>query len=58
MRLPWLPEQEAIVAHVHNETSGLSALFGKVEEQIERLAEYRRALVSGAVTGRLEVENG
>ena len=55
--IPWVPpeEQQAIADHLDQETAKLDALIGKVREAIERLQEYRTALVSAAVTGKIDV---
>jgi type I restriction enzyme S subunit len=33
----------------------LDVLVGKVEEAVERLQEYRTALITAAVTGKIDV---
>lgn len=53
--LPALPEQRAIAAYLDEETAKLDALIGKVEEAVERLQEYRTALITAAVTGKIDV---
>ncbi|MCC5840000.1 MAG: restriction endonuclease subunit S [Opitutales bacterium] len=53
--LPPLPEQRAIAAYLDEETSRLDALVAKVESAIERLQEYRSALITAAVTGKVDV---
>lgn len=52
---PPLPEQAAIAAYLDEETAKLDALVGKVEEAAERLQEYRTALITAAVTGKIDV---
>ncbi len=47
------PEQRAIAAFLDRETAKLNA--PKVREAIERLKEYRTALISAAVTGKIDV---
>jgi len=37
------------------ETAKLDALIDKAHEMIERLQEYRTALISAAVTGKIDV---
>jgi type I restriction enzyme S subunit len=54
---PPLPEQAAIAAYLDLETAKLDALVGKVEEAVERLQEYRTALITAAVTGKIDVRN-
>jgi type I restriction enzyme S subunit len=53
--VPPLPEQAAIAAYLDEETAKLDALAGKVEEAVERLQEYRTALITAAVTGKIDV---
>jgi type I restriction enzyme S subunit len=53
--IPPLPEQRAIAAFLDRETSNLDKLVGKVRKMIEGLQEYRTALVSAAVTGKIDV---
>ena len=53
--VPPLSEQAAIVAYLDMETAKLDALVGKVEEAVERLQEYRTALITAAVTGEIDV---
>ena len=52
---PPLPEQQAIASFLDQETAKLDGLVGKVQEAIERLRELRTALISAAVTGRIDV---
>ena len=55
MPVPPLPEQAAIAAYLDLDTAKLDALVGKVEEAVERLQEYRTALITAAVTGKIDV---
>lgn len=48
-------EQCAIAEYLDRETAKLGALIAKVREAIERLKEYRTALISAAVTGKIDV---
>jgi len=48
-------EQEGIVEHLDCETSQIDALTVKVRDSIEKLREYRTALISAAVTGKIDV---
>jgi len=54
---PPLPEQVAITAYLDEETAKLDALVGKVEAAVERLQEYRTALITAAVTGKIDVRS-
>jgi type I restriction enzyme S subunit len=53
--LPPVPEQHAIVSRVHRETARIDALIAKIRQHIEKLREYRTALISAAVTGKMDV---
>lgn len=53
--VPPLDEQRGIVAYLDRETSRLGELIGKVREHIGALREHRTALISAAVTGKIDV---
>lgn len=53
--VPPLPEQAAIALYLDEETAKLDTMVGKVEEAVERLQEYRTALITAAVTGKIDV---
>jgi len=53
--LPPAHEQKTICAFVDCETEKIDALIAKVGEAIESLKEYRTALISAAVTGKIDV---
>jgi type I restriction enzyme S subunit len=53
--LPSLPEQQAIADFLDIETAKIDALTAKVGEEIKNLKEYRSALISAAVTGKIDV---
>ena len=55
--VPWPPnsEQHAIAAYLDRETDNIDALVDTVQEAIERLQEYRAALITAAVTGKIDV---
>lgn len=53
--LPPLPEQRAIANLLDQETEKLDTLGAKVESAIEKLKEYRAALIAAAVTGKIDV---
>lgn len=52
---PSVAEQRAIAAFLDRETAKIDALIARVREAIERLKEYRTALISAAVTGKIDV---
>ena len=54
--LPPLPEQQAIAAYLDCETAKIDTLSAKVGTVIEQLKEYRTALISSAVTGKIDVQ--
>jgi type I restriction enzyme S subunit len=57
--LPNPPQEErnAIADFLDRETAKIDALVGKIEEAIKLLKEYRTALISAAVTGKIDVRN-
>lgn len=57
LALPPLYEQEAIVGHINTLKSKFSILSAKAAKQIELLRERRTALISAAVTGKIDVRN-
>ncbi|MGB9880403.1 MAG: restriction endonuclease subunit S, partial [Anaerolineae bacterium] len=54
--VPPLEEQRAIAEYLDRETAKIDALIAKVREGIERLKEYRTALISAAVTGKIDAQ--
>jgi type I restriction enzyme, S subunit len=55
LRVPPVGEQRGIVSFLDRETARIDARIAKVNEAIERLKEYRTALISAAVTGKIDV---
>lgn len=53
--LPPIAEQRAIAAYLDRETTKIDRMVAKVEEAIARLREYRAALITAAVTGKIDV---
>ena len=53
--MPPLSEQEAIIAYLDYETAKIDALVSRIYEGIEKLKEYSSALISAAVTGKIDV---
>ena len=53
--VPPLGEQRAIVAFLERETERVAELVGRTEAAIERSQEYRTALITAAVTGKIDV---
>lgn len=55
--LPPVNEQQEIIALLDTETAKLDALTSEAERAIELLQERRTALISAAVTGKIDVRN-
>lgn len=53
--VPTLGEQTAIATYLDRETGKLDQLIGKIETLIARLQEYRSALITATVTGKIDV---
>ena len=53
--LPSNPEQQQILDFIKKETSTIETLISKYQKQIELMQEYRTALISQAVTGKIDV---
>jgi type I restriction enzyme S subunit len=53
--IPPLSEQKAIAAFLDHETAQIDKFVSKVEEAILKLKEYRTAIISAAVTGKIDV---
>ena len=56
-KLPVAPleEQEAIASYLDSETSKIDTRIAKRRKQIELLQEYKQALITAAVTGKIDV---
>ena len=54
---PARTEQQAIADFLDHETSKLDALVAKIQTAIDRLQEYRTALITAAVTGKIDVQS-
>lgn len=55
--LPPLPEQKQIVEHIQNVIDRYEALIGNAKIAIALLSERRSALISAAVTGKIDVRS-
>jgi type I restriction enzyme, S subunit len=53
--LPESSEQEQLVEYFDHETCRIDDLIAKIREGIEKLKEYRTALISAAVTGKIDI---
>ena len=52
---PVLSEQQTIAGYLRCETAKIDALIAKVRQAIDHLKEFRTALISAAVTGKIDV---
>ena len=48
-------EQDVLVSYLSRQTAKIEALVAKVHEAIEHLKEFRTAVISAAVTGKIDV---
>ena len=55
--LPPFEERELIVSTLDNETTKIDSLIVKAESAIQLMQERRTALISAAVTGKIDVRN-
>jgi len=55
--LPPPHEQRAIAAFLDRETAQIDALIEKIKKSIDLLREYRTALITAAVTGKIDVRH-
>ena len=53
--VPPVLEQDQIVAFIRKETAVIDALIAKVHQAVGHLKEFRTALISAAVTGKIDV---
>ena len=55
--IPTAPEQRQIADFLNNKTQQIDELITTEQRRIELLKEYRRSLISEAVTGKIDVRN-
>lgn len=55
--IPPIEEQRAIVAYLNQATARIDALIAQVERSIDLLREHRTALITAAVTGKINLRN-
>ncbi len=53
--IPPLTEQTTIAAYLDHKTTQIDQTITRTKQQIELLQEYRTALISAAVTGKIDV---
>jgi type I restriction enzyme S subunit len=56
--LPPLKEQKTILGYVEDKLNRFHETIETTKQEIERLSEYRTALISAAVTGKMEIPQG
>lgn len=52
---PSIEEQELIVLNLRNKTKDIDLVLGAIKESVTKLKEYRKALITSAVTGQIDV---
>lgn len=59
VELPHIPEEEqlAIASYIDRSTARIDALIAKTERSIELLREHRTALITAAVTGKIDLRD-
>ncbi|MBI5328921.1 MAG: restriction endonuclease subunit S [Deltaproteobacteria bacterium] len=55
--IPDIKEQEQTINFIETHTSSIDATTSKIEKEIELLQEYRTALISEVVTGKVRVHS-
>ena len=53
--IPPVPEQDQIVTFIRKEAAIINMLIAKIHRAIDHLKEFRTALISAAVTGKIDV---
>ncbi|MDP3441670.1 MAG: restriction endonuclease subunit S, partial [Ignavibacteria bacterium] len=53
MPIPPIDEQKQIVSHIKTETATIDTAIAKAEREIELIREYKEAMVSEAVMGKI-----
>jgi type I restriction enzyme S subunit len=56
--MPPVDEQKRICDYIDKQVAAIDMLRAKVRDGIEKLREYRTALISAAVTGKIDVREG
>lgn len=55
--VPPLAEQQAIAEFLNEKTDKIDTLICELEKQLEELVEYKKAIISEAVTGKVDVRD-
>ena len=53
--LPSIEEQKEICSYANNQVEDFAKIITRLNSQIEKLQEYRRSLITAAITGKLDV---
>ncbi len=53
--VPPIEEQNQIVGFIQNQTERIQTISAKTQQEIELLKEYKTALISEVVTGKVDV---
>ena len=56
--IPPLTEQKVIVDYIDAKTTQINGLIADINEQIEKLKQYRQIVIHDAVTGKIKVTEG
>ncbi len=54
---PPIDEQKQIIKYLENETTRIDTMATKTKKEIELLQEYRTALISEVVTGKIDIRD-
>nr|HPQ35796.1 restriction endonuclease subunit S [Tenuifilaceae bacterium] len=53
--IPPIQEQKEIVSHIETQTAKIATAISLIEQEIEKLKEYKSTLIDSAVTGKVKV---
>jgi type I restriction enzyme S subunit len=56
--IPPLQEQQAIAAYLDEKTAKIDNIIDTINRQIDKLKEFRKALINDVVTGKIRIVNG
>lgn len=56
VQVPPVEEQQEIVDYLNQQTAGIDSLISRILNGISSLEEHRTALISAAVTGKIDVQ--
>jgi len=54
--IPTIDEQQQIVSYIEQETNIINTTISKIEQELALVEEYRTALITEAVTGKIDVD--